>query len=93
MLCEKQSAIILIINNKQTNLLLKNLLRLHSGPSLEKSTPAPLLFSKIIKTPAGVYSDTPAPVHLWCLVVFVWPHVKLGWRMAGISRAWPLFYC
>ena len=24
-------------------------------------TPAPLLFSKIVKTPAGVHSDTPAP--------------------------------
>ena len=66
MLCKKQSAIIIA----QTNLLLKNWLWLHSGsgPSLEKSTPAPLLFSKIIKTPAGVYSDTPAPVHLWYAV-------------------------
>jgi len=65
MLCKKQSAII-IVNNKQTNPLLKNWLRLHSGsgPSLEKPTPAPLLFSKIVKTPAGVDSDTPAPVHL-----------------------------
>ena len=64
MLCKKQPAII-IINNKQSNLLLKNWLRLHSGPSLKKSTPAPLLFSKIFKTPAGVHSDTPAPIHLW----------------------------
>jgi len=31
---------------------------------MKKLTPAPLLFSKIVKTPAGVYSDTPAPVHL-----------------------------
>ena len=40
MLCKKQSAVI-IINNKQSNLLLKNWLRLHSGPdlSLKKSTP------------------------------------------------------
>jgi len=52
------------MNNKQTNLLLKNWLRLHSDPSLEKSTPAPLLFSKIVKTPSGVHSDTPAPVNL-----------------------------
>ena len=64
MLCKKQCAII-IINNKQSNLLLKNWLRLHSGHYLKKSTPPPLLFSKIVKTPAGVYSDTPAPVHLW----------------------------
>jgi len=64
MLCKKQSAII-IMNIKQTNLLLKNWLWLHSGsgPSLEKSTPAPLLFSKIVKTPARGYSDTPAPSH------------------------------
>jgi len=59
MLFRKQSAIIII--NKQTNLLLKN----DTGSSLEKSTLAPLLFSKIVKTPARVYSDTPAPVHLW----------------------------
>jgi len=66
MFCKKQSAIILI-NIKQTNLLLKTWLRLHSGsrPSLEKSTAAPVLFSKNVKIPAGVYSDTPAPVHLW----------------------------
>jgi len=62
MLCKKQSAII-IINNKQSNLLSKTWLRLR--PVLKKSTPAPLLFSKIVKTQAGVYSDTPAPVHLW----------------------------
>jgi len=59
MLCKKRSAII-IIKNKQTNPFLKT----DSGFSLEKSTPAPLLFSKIVKTPAGVYSDTPVPVHL-----------------------------
>ena len=42
-----------MIKNKQSNLLSKNWLRLHSGsgPSLKKSTPAPLLFSKIVKTP------------------------------------------
>jgi len=34
MICKKQSAII-IINNKQSNLLLKNWLRLHSGHSLK----------------------------------------------------------
>jgi len=28
-------------------------------------TPAPPLFSKIVKTPAGDYSDTPAPERLW----------------------------
>jgi len=61
-----------MINNKQTNLLLKNWLRLHSGSghSLEKPTPAPLLFLKIVKTPAGVHSDTPALVRLWCLVIW-----------------------
>jgi len=64
MLRKKQSAVI-IINDKQSNLLLKNWLRLHSGPSLKKSTPAPLLLSKIVKTPVGVHSDTPAPKHLW----------------------------
>jgi len=31
-------------------------------------TPAPLLFSKIVKTQDGVYSDTPAPVHLCSMV-------------------------
>jgi len=30
----------------------------------EKSTPATLLFSNIVKTPAGVYYDTPPPAHL-----------------------------
>jgi len=51
---------------------MKKLTRLHtgSGSSLEKSTPAPLLFSKIVKTPPGAYSDIPAPVHLW--------HVKIA---------------
>jgi len=29
---------------------------------LKKSTPAALLFSKFVKTPAGVHSDTPAAV-------------------------------
>jgi len=48
----------------QTNLIFKNRLRLHSGPSLKKSIPAPLLFSKFVKTRAGVHSDTPAPEHL-----------------------------
>ena len=62
MLCKKQPAII-IISNKQTNLILTKWLRLR--PFLKKSTPAPLLFSKFVKTPAGVHSDTPAPVHLW----------------------------
>ena len=33
-------------------------------PFPKKSTPAPLLFSKFVKTSAGVHSDTPAPVHL-----------------------------
>jgi len=63
MLWKRQSEII-AVNNQQSNLLLKNWLRLHSGsgPSFEKSTPAPLLFSKIVKSPAGVYSDNPAPV-------------------------------
>ena len=61
MLCQKRSAII-IINNKQTNLIKTDS---GSGPSLEKSTPAPLLFSKIVKTPSGVHSDTTPPVHLW----------------------------
>jgi len=50
------------IKNKQTNLLWKT--DSGSGSSLEKSTPALLLISKIVKSPAGVYSDTPAPVHL-----------------------------
>ena len=59
MFCKKQSAMIMI-NNKQTNLLSKN----DSGPSSEKSTLASLLFSKIVRTPAGVHSDTPAPVYL-----------------------------
>jgi len=61
MLCKKQSAIIIIT---QSNLLLKNRLRVHSGsgPSFEKSTSAQLLFSKIVKSPVGVYSDNPAPV-------------------------------
>ena len=63
MLCKKQSAIT-IIKNKQSNLLLKNWIRIPFGPSFKKSTPAPLLFSKIVKTPAGVGSDTPAPVNL-----------------------------
>jgi len=65
MLCKKQSAKI-IINNKQSNLLLKNWLR----PFLKKSTPGPLLFSKIVKTPAGVHSDTAAPAHLWDVVLY-----------------------
>ena len=56
----------IIISNMQTNLIFKKQLRLHSnsGLSIKKSTPAPLLFSKFVKTPAGVHSDTPAPVHL-----------------------------
>jgi len=57
MLCKKRSAII-IINDKQTNLLLQNWLR----PFLTKSTPGPLLFSKIVKTPAGVDSDSCTPL-------------------------------
>jgi len=48
MLCKKQSAIIIIIK-------LTSYSKTDSGPSLEESTPAPLLFSKIVKTPAGVY--------------------------------------
>jgi len=36
----------------------------HRLRPFKKYTPAPLLFLKIVKTPAGVYSDTPAPVHL-----------------------------
>ena len=35
----------------------------HRLRPFKKYTPAPLLFLKIVKTPAGVYSDTPAPVH------------------------------
>ena len=79
MFCKKQSAII-IINMKQTNLLLKNWLRLHSssGPSLEKSTPALLLVSKIVKTRAGVHANTPAPVHLWAALN--------GWSIDGAHR-------
>jgi len=57
-----------MINNKQSNLLLKNWLRRHSGPSLKKTTPASLLFSKIVKISAGVFSNTPVPVHLWKIV-------------------------
>jgi len=30
---------------------------------VKKSNPAPLLFEKLIKTPAEVHSDTPAHVH------------------------------
>ena len=79
MFCKKQSAVILI-NMKQTNLLLKNWLRLHSssGPSLEKSTPALLLVSKIVKTRAGVHANTPAPVHLWAALN--------GWSIDGAHR-------
>jgi len=63
----KRQPAIISINNKQSNLIFKKWLRLQSssGPSLKKSTPAPLLFSKFVKTLAGVHSDTPAPVHLW----------------------------
>jgi len=32
---------------------------------VNKSTPAPLLFWKFIKTPAGFHSYIPAPVHHW----------------------------
>ena len=35
----------------------------------KKTTPAPLLLSKFIKTPAGVHSCTPAPVHHWFKLV------------------------
>jgi len=31
-------------------------------PFLKKSTPAPLLFSKIVKTPVGVYSGSCTPL-------------------------------
>ena len=31
-------------------------------PFLKQSTPAPPLFSKFVKFPAGVHGDTPAPV-------------------------------
>ena len=79
----------MIINNKQSNLLLKTWLRLR--PFLNRTTPAPLLFSKIVKTPVGVHSDTPAPVHLlfrplmpllvflnlfFNLFIYLWPGTK-----------------
>ena len=72
----------MIINNKQSNLLLKNWLRLHSGPSLKKSTLAPLLFPKIVKTPAGVRSDIPAPVHL-CQAYEMFPQAsRIFWKIS-----------
>jgi len=43
--------------------LFKELFRLF----VKKSTPAPLLFGKFIKTPAEVHSYTPASVHHWPL--------------------------
>ena len=42
----------------------KSEISLDTGPSSNKSTPTPLLFSKFVKTPAGVDSDIPAPAHL-----------------------------
>ena len=49
----------MIINNMKTYLIFKNRLQLHSGPSLKKSTPAPLLFSKFVKTPP----ESTTPTH------------------------------
>jgi len=88
MLCKKLSAII-IINNKWSKLLLQNLLRLHSGPSFKRSTPAPLLFSKIVKTPAGVHSDTPASVHL-CWLLFTCAGFCSP-LLASVHLCWLLF--
>ena len=48
MLCKKQSARI-IINNKQSNLLIKKLTPAPLRPFLKKSTPALLLFSKLLR--------------------------------------------
>jgi len=44
---------------------------------MKKSTPAPLLFSEFIKTPAGVHSYTPPPVHHWFkanIAAWKWKH-------------------
>jgi len=40
---------------------------------VKKSTPAPLLFGKFIKTPAEVHSYTPASVHHWPLWHWLFP--------------------
>jgi len=79
MLCKNQSAI-KIINNKQSNLLLKNLTPAPALPQ-KNLTPAPHLFSKIVKTPAGVNSDTPAPVHL-C------QRAARSWAIHGARSMW-----
>jgi len=57
----------------QTNLIFKK--RLPLRLFLKKSTPAPLVFSKFVKTPAGVHSGSCTPlvsVYLMTLITMAW---------------------